>query len=103
MADACIRAGERREAAKREFNIAGPQVATIEEMCQMIREAAFPFSGPRRKSFLKTRRENQRYDTTKAEMFLGFTPRITLPHGLAEILASAETKRSNESRLPDVG
>jgi MPBQ/MSBQ methyltransferase len=91
MADACVLAGTRPEAAGREFNIAGLEVATLEDIMRMIRAATFRiFEGlPAYRQFLRRRRQYRRYDTTKAQTFLGFTPRVSLWEGLAEMVAMA--------------
>jgi MPBQ/MSBQ methyltransferase len=89
MADACVLAGIRPGAAGREFNIAGPEVATIEDIMRLIRAVRFRIFEelPSSRHPLKQRREYQPYDTTKAQTFLGFIARVTLREGLAEIVA----------------
>jgi nucleoside-diphosphate-sugar epimerase/ubiquinone/menaquinone biosynthesis C-methylase UbiE len=89
VADACVLAGIRPGAARREFNIAGPEVATIEDIMRMICAATFGIVEelPSYRQSLRWRREYQPYDTTKAQTFLGFVPRVPLREGLSEMVA----------------
>ncbi|HTN42206.1 MAG TPA: NAD-dependent epimerase/dehydratase family protein [Nitrospiria bacterium] len=88
-AESVILAGKRPEAVGREFNIAGPEVASVDEMNRMLRAAMFRINRgmPLPGRFLGQLKGYQRYDTTKAEMILGFKSQITLPEGLAEMMA----------------
>lgn len=90
-ARACLLAASHPHTAGREFNIAGPEVATTEEMNQMLRATAFRINRnlPLPVRFRGRLVGYQRYDTTKAEMILGFKARVSLPEGLAEMVATA--------------
>lgn len=105
VADAVVRAGSCREAARREFNIARDEVATFNEMVQMLRAAAFRIDRglPLPGRFLGGWRGAPPYDTTKAQMFLSFRPCISLAEGLVEIMAAARGMSYTAVRSGDHG
>lgn len=88
-ARAVIIAGEHKDADGREFNIAGNEVATPEEMQRMMQAAVIRINRnmalPGR--YLSDLQGYSRYDTTKADQLLGFKARVSLPEGLAEAVA----------------
>src|SRR5262249_6489304 len=73
--------------------------ATIEELTQMINGTGFGALGRQPKLGLKWAREYQRYDTSKAQMFLGFTPQVALRDGVAALAAAGPDLPDGTSRL----
>jgi nucleoside-diphosphate-sugar epimerase len=100
LADAIVLAGRRPGAARREFNIAGPEVVTSGEIIRLIRAALgiARWLG-RLEPFLRRRRRYQRYDITKAQIVLGFTPRVTLAEGLTELVTATASGSNRASTL----
>lgn len=99
MAEACMLAGSREEAAGRVFNVAGPELATTQEMIRMIRALMFRMD-PRLARAVRRPRPGAgpRYDTLKAEMFLGFRPRVGLGQGLGELARGARPAAAGRGR-----
>jgi nucleoside-diphosphate-sugar epimerase/ubiquinone/menaquinone biosynthesis C-methylase UbiE len=103
MAWACVLAGARPQAAGREFNIAGTEIASVDEMTSIIRAAALRmfWELPPLGHALRPSGQYPRYDITKAQMFLNFIPRVPLMKGLAELTKEAIYKpyKQEESTL----
>jgi MPBQ/MSBQ methyltransferase len=92
VAQAVVLAGRKAEARNLEFNIAGSELATEEEIKMMIWEAASPeWTDSQRRSPEHARFESYefpRYDINRAGRILGFTPQVSLREGLKEMVAT---------------
>jgi nucleoside-diphosphate-sugar epimerase len=90
LAEVTALAGTHPEAANEIFNVAGMEVMTFRNLVTMILRSAGVTD---RRTLIPDRSRVWRryvvvYDVTKARQRLGFTPRVTLNEGLAEIVAA---------------
>jgi nucleoside-diphosphate-sugar epimerase len=90
LAEVVALAGTHSEAANEIFNVAGMEVVTYRNLVTMIRRLGGVTD---RRTLIPDRSEVWRrfvvvYDVTKAQQRLGFTPRVTLREGLAEMVAA---------------
>ncbi len=92
VAQAIVLAGNVPQARNLEFNIAGAEVTTEQEMKQMIWAAAsdeWPANASAPKSALRFEGyEFPRYDITRASEILGYAPQVQLREGLKEMVAA---------------
>jgi ubiquinone/menaquinone biosynthesis C-methylase UbiE len=110
VAEAVALAGRTPTARNLEFNIAGAEVATEQEIKTMVWAAASaewpttdrPASGTRFESY-----EFPRYDISRAAQLLNYTPRVPLKEGLEEmvaaVLAAAPSSSSGATSAPATG
>jgi MPBQ/MSBQ methyltransferase len=98
VAQAVVLAGRRADARNLEFNIAGSELATEQEIKMMIWEAASPeWSDAQRRSPDRARFESYefpRYDISRAGRLLSFAPQVSLREGLKEMVATVLSKRA---------
>lgn len=103
-------------ATNKEINIAGDDVATMEEINDLIYAAAsdfqlhLPLTGrPRSQLNRALGYESRRYDLTQARTCLGFTPAVSLNVGIAEMVfaimqaqtANAQTNNKQQAILTE--
>jgi nucleoside-diphosphate-sugar epimerase len=95
VADAVLLAGTRPEAANNTFNVAGDETVTHRDLVAMVLciagrgswESLFPIRPRTRGNY------PFKYDISKAGRLLGFTPKVRLKEGLAEIVAALDRAR----------
>lgn len=98
VAQAVVAAGTTPEAANLEFNIAGAETVTEQEIKMMIWEAAsteWPATQPALGSGARFESYDfPRYDIARASRFLGYTPQVPLRAGLTEMVTTVLSRRA---------
>ncbi|HEV7860310.1 MAG TPA: NAD(P)-dependent oxidoreductase [Pyrinomonadaceae bacterium] len=92
LADAIVMAGTRPGAANQVFNVAGGEIITAPTIAATILEKERPDLGidARRYQVSSPGNYGMRFDISKAQEKLGFTPQVKFQHGLLEMLAEAD-------------
>jgi UDP-glucose 4-epimerase len=95
VAEAVVLAGSQPEARGNVFNVAGDEVIKLSDLVFIVQKIAGHVFRPYR-SFLPgfTRDYTFHYDISKAYRLLGFTPKVPLEEGLAEIITVLRQKDS---------
>ena len=101
LARACVQAGLRSEAGEREFNIAGDEMLTMGELTRLVQASLFRSQRglPALRQLPRRVEREPRYDTSKARMFLGFRPRVSIAQGIAELVMEDSDSEGPESTL----
>lgn len=98
VAQAVVAAGRTPDAANLEFNIAGADTVTEQEVKMMIWEAASGEWPATQQALGSAARfdsyEFPRYDIARASRFLGYTPQVPLRAGLTEMVRTVLSQRA---------
>jgi nucleoside-diphosphate-sugar epimerase len=94
LADAVALSGSRPRAANEVFNVAGGEASGIGEVAATLWDIFDPAAPPhaRRFSVPPRRGEGLKFDIGKAEVLLGFVPRVQLREGLEEVVATMDLR-----------
>jgi dTDP-L-rhamnose 4-epimerase len=93
LAEAVVLAGTRPEAAGDAFNIAGNETVTRRDLIAMVHSVAGRSSWANPLPIVRSGSGGTyfpKYDISKAQTLLGYTPQVTLQDGLAEIIAALD-------------
>lgn len=89
LAETVVLAGTRQSAANEVFNVAGSEAITVEDVATMVWDnMRLAAQLPLRQSRISPRgNHNPKFDTSKVQAVLGYTPQMKIGEGLEKILA----------------